>query len=240
VTTVPTTPDNPPALAATEAAELAIPEATTGEIVGIVLDAAAARVLTDRIRGLLTTAYQGLIAAFHGRAWAVLGYETWDAYCKAEFKDAGMVRLDPNQRREVVVELREAGMSTRAISSGLSVSQSTVVNDLSTEQKYSVEPTTITSLDGRERPARRPGPTGPVVAGEPAATPRPAHQKHRRPLPEQCRDVMHQLTKITEGVARVIHDDRFAGHAEQLAERHHRDLAEAAAILNDALDAMPR
>ena len=154
MSTVSESPDNP-AQEAPKVAELAIPDQATDEVVGIVLDAHAARVLTDHIRGLLTTAYGGLIAAYHGRAWTALGYETWDAYCKAEFKDAGMVRLDPNQRREVIAEMREAGMSTRAIASGLGVSQSTVARDPPTESFDSVEPATVISLDGRGRPAKR-------------------------------------------------------------------------------------
>lgn len=170
MTTLDRTPDNP-AQEAPPATGLAIPEQATDAIVGIELDAAAARVLTDHIRGLLSTAYTGLIAAYHGRAWTALGYETWDAYCKAEFKDAGMVRLDPSQRREVIAELREAGMSTRAISSGLGISQSTVVNDLPTEQKYSVEPATVISLDGRERPAKRPPQDVPAADSAPQLSP---------------------------------------------------------------------
>ena len=130
MTNLPTIPDNLSVPTKPPAAELAIPEQATGEVVSIELDADSARVLTDDIRGLLGTAYKKLITAYHGRAWTWLGYETWDAYCKAEFKDAGMVRLDPIRRRDIVSELREAGMSTRAISSGLGVSVGTVHTDI--------------------------------------------------------------------------------------------------------------
>jgi protein gp37 len=158
-----------------QAAEVAIPEQTTTEVVVGDLDAAAARDITDRICISLTMSYDDLKVAYIGRAWIALGYEGWDAYTKAEFKKVGMVRLDPNQRREVVAELREAGMSTRAISSGLGISQSTVVNDLPTEQKYSVEPATVISLDGRERPAKQSPQDLPadVPAADPAPKPSP-------------------------------------------------------------------
>jgi protein gp37 len=170
VSTLSESPDNP-VQEAPEVAELAIPEQSTDGVVVGDLDAAAARAITDRICISLTMSYEDLKVAYIGRAWIALGYVDWDAYTKAEFKKVGMVRLDPSQRREVVAELREAGMSTRAISSGLNISQSTVANDLPTEQKNSVEPATVISLDGRKRPAKRSPQDRPAADAKPPSSP---------------------------------------------------------------------
>lgn len=129
----------------------------TGEIVEAHLSATDARTLTDRIRGGLSVAYDGLVQAWEGRADLALGYESWDAYCAGEFTEGRMVRLDREQRREIVSSMRAAGMSTRAIGAGLGVPQSTVDRDVrSTDPNGSVEPASVTSLDGRTRPATRP------------------------------------------------------------------------------------
>lgn len=131
------------------------------------LSAAEARNLTDRIRGGLSVAYDGLVEAWEGRADQALGYDSWDAYCGSEFTEGRMVRLDREQRREIVGTMRSAGMSTRAISAGLGVPQSTIDRDVrSSDPNGSVGQ--VTSLDGRTRPSTRPPASQP-----PAAPPAP-------------------------------------------------------------------
>lgn len=92
--------------------------------------------------------------AWKRRAWMALGYPTWDAMCVAErIQLRGLPR---DERQEIVLDLRSAGMSTRAIGSALGVHNTTVRDDLSSAGKPADEPGTVTSLDGRERPAARP------------------------------------------------------------------------------------
>ena len=233
-----TTVDRTPAQHDPKTAELAIPDQATDEVVGIVLSAHAARVLTDGIRDQLTAAYDGVIAAYHGRAWIALGYDSFDAYCKEEFKGTGMVHLSPFQRRDIVGEMREAGMSTRAISSALGVSQSTVVNDLPTEQNYSVEPITVTSLDGRKRPAQKPPRVIPTTAEEATipettTTPEPARRKRgRAPL---AKDFFKVIFAMGNKIALLGDDDRFDRNAEQLT-RHIGELTRMVDILTRVLD----
>jgi hypothetical protein len=50
------------------------------------LDAAQARVLTERIKSAVAHISRLLLEAHDGRAWLALGYETWAAYVEAEFK----------------------------------------------------------------------------------------------------------------------------------------------------------
>lgn len=94
--------------------------------------------------------------AWRRRAWVPLGYPSWDAMCVGEHIQ--LRGLPRDERQEIVVELRAAGMSTRAIGSAIGASDTTVVRDLqSTASNEAVEqPETVTSLDGRQRPAARP------------------------------------------------------------------------------------
>lgn len=133
----------------------------TGEVYQQGLTPFEARELTDEIRQTLTLGHDLLIRAFTGRAWTALGYDSWDGYCQGEFSEARMVRLDREQRREIVAEMREAGMSTRAIASGIGESQATVVRDLrATESDDAVaEPSAITGVNGKTYQPPAPKPT---------------------------------------------------------------------------------
>lgn len=127
------------------------------------LTARQATELTERIRATLHTGHKLLLAAWRGRAHEAMGYagaEGWARYCSEEFAQARMLRIDAETRREIVAEMRAGGMSTRAIASGLGVSQSTAATDAAaTDQNRSDgPPAMVTSLDGRRRPASRPAP----------------------------------------------------------------------------------
>jgi len=79
-----------------------------------VLDASDARELTRQIKVALEHSYTLIIAAYGGRAWRSMGYSLWDSYCQGEF---GNLALQPprEERQNVIMSMREAGMSTRAI-----------------------------------------------------------------------------------------------------------------------------
>lgn len=101
------------------------------------LTAEAARDVTDRIRSGLVDLEALIIRAFEGRAWAALGYKTWDEYCTAEFTDA-IPRLSIEKRRQLVGALHDTTeMSNRAIAQAVGVDEGTVRNDLRTGAEYS-------------------------------------------------------------------------------------------------------
>lgn len=134
-----------------------------------------ARQLTRRIKISLESAYTLIVEAFTTRAWETLGYLSWDLYCKTEFS---AVPLQPplEQRQQVILSMREAGMSSRAIGSATDVHYSTVARTLRkaelagvadatpAEEKAGVAPASpiapevakpIKGLDGRNYPAKQ-------------------------------------------------------------------------------------
>jgi hypothetical protein len=190
----------------------------TGEIVDEAgdLTAAEARALTDRIRGTLTIAHDLIASAYTGRAWVALGYESWDAYCAGEFTEARMVRLEREQRREIVASMRSAGMSTRAIASGIGVDQKTVVNDLrSGEESSSPEQGHRVDVIGQDGKTYTPPPSRP--------TPAPSAPQ-RRALTDSFFDAVFDLGKVLDRVIRLTEDDRFTRNAQQVAAKHRSDL----------------
>lgn len=224
----------------------------TGEIAPH-MSATSARRLTDEIRDTLTVAYDKLVEAWHGRADLALGYESWDAYCGAEFTEARMLRPTPEQRREIVAVMRGEGMSTRAIGSALGVGNKTVHRDLDeatvsddTEEQTGTEP--VIGLDGRERPATQPRsepePDEDVVDAEildesepqpEPATPRP----NRRAITDEFFDVSYDLSKVINRIGRLAADDRFPRNTEQIAAKHRSDLLRASDVLADVISQLP-
>lgn len=160
-----------------------------------------------------------VIAAYTARDWAVLGYETWDAYLDGEYGEH-RIQLPREQRREIVAGMAQAGMSTRAIGSALGASKDTVHRDLSSVSDETDDARTVLSLDGRGRPASRPvaeenvwiepGPDEVVqaeIVDEPAR-PEPPKLK-RRPLPEAFTEAGRDLSRAAERLDRLAQDDRF-------------------------------
>ena len=137
------------------------------EIVTVDMTVDDARRLTQRIRltaqNFIETKSK-LISlveqAKAGNAHLALGYASWTAYLSDVLGDEPL-RLARDDRQEMVAILSAEGMSTRAIAPIVGVHHATVAEDIreSTVGFPTVDrPTTVTSLDGRERPATRPTP----------------------------------------------------------------------------------
>lgn len=118
---------------------------------------------TARVFGALADVEVAITEAYRRRAWASLGYESWETYCAAEFSETRLW-ASVEERHQQTLKLREAGMSQRAIAAVLGVSKGTVHSELSTAQNWAVD-SRGQGLDGRERPARRGLPRVVIVAG---------------------------------------------------------------------------
>lgn len=112
-----------------------------------------ARAITDQIKSDVVRARKSLGAAYWRRAWAALGYESWDVYCEKELAGTGL-RMPREERIKEVWALREDGLSTRAIAAATGVSEGTVRNDLAAgAQNYApAEEPPIRGLDGKDYP----------------------------------------------------------------------------------------
>lgn len=88
-----------------------------------------AQILTGQIRQRLDEGFALAIVAYRRRAWVALGYPSWDAYCDTEF-GALHIKLPREQRVTEVLQMREAGMSLRAISSVTGLGRGTVARDI--------------------------------------------------------------------------------------------------------------
>ena len=119
----------------------------------------AAREVTDQIKTGLESVYHLIRSAYRGRAWEVLGYRSWDEYVTREF---GNLHLRPplEKRQDIVLSLREVGMSTRAIASATQISEATVRRELkhagASKDAPGREPASVVGVDGKTYEATRP------------------------------------------------------------------------------------
>lgn len=110
-----------------------------------------ARERAARIRTALEDVAPLIVEAYQNRDWDLLGYSDWHSYVVGEF--GGPLRLGRDDRKQAVLELRQEGMSTRAIGDALGVHHDTVATDIHELSENRQLPDTIVGLDGRERPA---------------------------------------------------------------------------------------
>lgn len=106
------------------------------------LDSARARVLTDRIKVGIEGVWHLIAEAYTERAWAALGYSSWDDYCTREF-GTSRLRLPREERQEVVSSLREQGLSLRAIATVTGDSVRTIRRELSGGANATPEPVEV-------------------------------------------------------------------------------------------------
>ena len=94
--------------------------------------------LTREIKRSLEQSWVLIKEAFDRRAWAALGYDSWESYCRKEF-GTHLTRLSKELRREAVAALAtgDQPMSNRAIAAAIGVDEGTVRNDLRTGAEFS-------------------------------------------------------------------------------------------------------
>lgn len=192
--------------------------------------------LTERIRLTATTFMEtrdklaALIReAQEGRAHEALGFPSWTAYVSAVCSDTPLMRLSHDERRVIVADLAEQGMSTRAIAPVVGVDQKTISNDMrAMPREESSSPVPAPTFD--PTPAWDPT-TGEVIDDPPEPSPRtvtgldgktyqrPANdtRPRRRPLYETASRDLMTLRDATEKIASHLNDDRYPANAEELA-----------------------
>lgn len=199
------------------------PDTVTGQAVAV-MDIDDARRLTERIRYSALGVRDGMEKlqnlvdqAQAGSAHIALGFKSWTDYLSQTLGQEPL-RLARDDRQALVGYLAGEGMSTRAIAPIVGASQSVVDRDIRVTQNGSVErPATVTSLDGRQRPATH-------VRAAP-----------RRPLPVAYRDTAEKALRDVQSLSRLHQDTRFTANRAAVG-RHAHLLARAANELCDLLD----
>ena len=113
------------------------------------LDLVSVRRKLRDAREAMAAAVQLLGELYAGRAWVALELPSWEALCERELPELKQL-LTITEKRALVVDLRRSGLSLRAAATpaGVSVGAAKKWTD-----EAGVQLATVTSLDGRSRPA---------------------------------------------------------------------------------------
>lgn len=201
--------------------------------------------------------------AQEGRAWEALGFRSWTEYVSQVFSDTPLMRLTRDERRELVAELSEAGMSTRAIAPVVGASKDAVQRDrdalvyradtptserrmatfqsgggfLGPGEKIETDTETVVDLDTGDVISERSvtGVDGKTYAVSPRKTP----PVEKRPaLGPQIFNAVYDLGKKVDRLNELVADDRFPKHKNEVASTNRSDLVRAAETLNKIIAAL--
>lgn len=126
------------------------------DALALVMSRADAAKLTALIREDANRALENAERAYQQRAWAALGYTTWEDYAHHE--------LHGHFTRAHITALRHAGMSLRAIAATTGTSKDTVRRQVSQSETRNK----VTGTDGHRYPATKPAPVIETTAVEEA------------------------------------------------------------------------
>lgn len=195
-----------------------------------------ARALTDRIATAVEATWHLIAEAYTRRAWAALGYQSWDDYTTREF-GTSRLRLPREERQEVVGSLRDAGLSMRAIASATGIDRKTVRNELAQvgENGPPAKPLERKTVTPNFKPGTVKGTDGKTYQAKPSNRPK---QSRRKPLTDAAVAVALELRRSTERLVRLTEDDRWAANQKEVAARVRSHLTYTVQVCQDVLDQM--
>lgn len=197
-----------------------------------------ARALTDRIKIAVEGTWQLIREAYTSRTWAVLGYDSWDAYCAGEFGETRL-KLPREERQEIVASLRDSGLSIRAIASAAGTGTRQVQEALRGHVYSETTPPQVLGTDGKTYTVtREPQVVDAELVDEPAprtysAPPTPERAPDPQRRVDASRTVLVALTEL-----RQMRESLQALTAAQLARQDEETRRIWAARLNTELEAL--
>lgn len=157
-----------------------------------------------------------------------MGYRSWTEYIAALFSDTPLMRLSRDERKVIVADLAEQGMSSRAIAPVVGAGYRTVQRDIESSGSNGPDaPRTVKSIDGIER----------TFQPRPAATPTTAdhdtgeNADDRKPKAEaitaQFNSAVVDLNRLMDRLHRITEQDAYTRNADKIATLYKADIDRA-------------
>lgn len=214
------------------------------------ISAGQARELTDRIKVGVEAIWELIKQAYQSRAWAVLGYDSWDDYCTREF-GTSRIKLPREERQEVVASMREIGMSHKAISGATGLSTKTIQREVRSGQMST--PSEVLGTDGktyapRPQPEPEPEPTETPIRNiitqddlaelnQPIEKPETHNTEPRaEAITSQFTSAIADLNRVLNKFDRITRDKNYPRNKEKVAAMHRNDLIRAIDELQTLVD----
>lgn len=190
--------------------------------------------LTERIRLTATSFMETrdklarlIREAQEGEAHKALGIASWTEYVSQVFSDTPLMQLTRDQRRELVSELADEGMSTRAIAPIVGASIGTVHADLSSgvqNRTPATEPRQITGRDGKTY-------TRPPAPADHSAEIAEARKPKAEAITSQFNSAIVELNRLMDRLRRITEQDAYERNTDKIATLYKADIDRAIADL---------
>ena len=165
------------------------------------------------------------------QVWVGMKMRSLEEWLSATFSDTPLMRLSRDERKVIVADLAEQGMSSTAIAPVVGATDRTVRRDIESRTNVRDGPRVVKSIDGVERTFQpRPAPEPVTVdhgTGEITQT-----KPNRKPITDTARDIGLDLNALTDRIDRLMSDDRFDRNRDDIAARLRHHIAAATAALN--------
>jgi hypothetical protein len=182
-----------------------------------------AKEITQKIKEGLEGLWDLVITAYQYKAWEALGYDDWDNYCAAEFGEHRL-RLTQGERKEVMVSLRDHGLSYRAIASATGYDKRTVARDLATtpfpgppvdESGNTSSESTVVGVNGKK-------------------------YRPRKLFEDSFWTTSYDLGKLGDKILKLAGHGDFEGRKERIKEASLPELRKARDTLTEVIDRLER
>lgn len=157
-------------------------------------------------------AHERLGEARQRRAWAAMGFESWEDCLASLLSDVYNIKMNQARRIPLVAELRMTKASTAEIAKITGTHPATVTRDLEVARTTGLlaeEPDRVAGSDGRLRPTRVPRPSD----GKP-------RQVRRADFAKAFRGRMADLERVYRSLEQMRDDERYKLHLPTLADTY--------------------
>lgn len=156
-----------------------------------------------------------------------MGYRSWTEYIAALFSDTPLMRLSRDERKVIVADLAEQGMSSRAIAPVVGASPATVKRDIGSGSFEPDAPRTVKSIDGVERTFQpRPAAT-PTIADHDTGENADDRKPKAEAITAQFNSAVVDLNRLMDRLHRITEQDAYTRNADKIATLYKADIDRA-------------
>lgn len=156
-----------------------------------------------------------------------MGYRSWPEYIAALFSDTPLMRLSRDERKVIVADLAEQGMSSRAIAPVVGASKSTVAADIESVQDRTDAPRTVKSIDGIERTFQPRPATTPTTADHDTGENADDRKPKAEAITAQFNSAVVDLNRLMDRLHRITEQDAYTRNADKIATLYKADIDRA-------------
>lgn len=156
-----------------------------------------------------------------------MGYRSWPEYIAALFSDTPLMRLSRDERKVIVADLAEQGMSSRAIAPVVGAHHATVARDMESVADATDSPRTVKSIDGVERTFQPRAAATPTTADHDTGENADDRKPKAEAITAQFNSAVVDLNRLMDRLHRITEQDAYTRNADKIATLYKADIDRA-------------